>query len=160
MIPEPMPQNALRDILEDQRRNGRKIVFTNGVFDLLHPGHIRYLREAKSMGDVLVVALNSDASVQRIKGPNRPIIGQGERTRIMASLEMVDYVTVFEEDTPKEIIELLQPDVLVKGSDYKLDEVVGRDTVEGSGGCVRTVDLVEGASSTSIIERIVNASGG
>lgn len=147
----------LNQILSDHRANGRKVVFTNGVFDLMHPGHVRYLRAARKMGDLLVVAINSDDSVRRLKGPGRPILPQNERGKILAALEMVDYVTLFEEDTPQAIIELLRPDILIKGGDYKLHEIVGRDFVESTGGKVVTIPFVEGMSSTNIIDRIVRA---
>ena len=151
------PAMELNQILSDHRANGRKVVFTNGVFDLMHPGHVRYLRAARKMGDLLVVAINSDDSVRRLKGPGRPILPQNERGKILAALEMVDYVTLFEEDTPQAIIELLRPDILVKGGDYKLHEIVGRDFVESIGGKVVAIPFVEGMSSTNIIDRIVRA---
>jgi rfaE bifunctional protein nucleotidyltransferase chain/domain len=147
----------LLKVLEQLKLQGKKVVFTNGVFDLIHVGHIDYLRCAKSKGDVLVVALNTDDSVRRLKGDKRPILPENERAKIVASLDMVDYVTFFGEDTPKEIIELLRPNVLVKGGDYTLNTIVGRDTVEGDGGTVYAVALVEGVSTSDIIERIVRA---
>ena len=155
-----VPRAELKSVLEKERLAGKKIVFTNGVFDLLHVGHIRYLRDARVHGDLLVVALNSDISVERLKGPKRPLLPFAERAKIIAALEPVDYVTSFDEDTPAEIIRELQPDVLVKGGDYTLDEIVGRDTVEAAGGVVLSIPLVEGFSSTDVINRIVAASGG
>ena len=152
-----LPAGELRKVLEALKLEGRKIVFTNGVFDLIHVGHVDYLRCAKSKGDVLVVALNTDDSVRRLKGEKRPILPENERAKIVASFDMVDYVTFFNEDTPKEIIELLRPNVLVKGGDYTLDTIVGRETVERDGGTVHAVTLVEGASSSDIIDRIVKA---
>ncbi|MBI4823296.1 MAG: D-glycero-beta-D-manno-heptose 1-phosphate adenylyltransferase [Nitrospirae bacterium] len=133
----------------DAKSRGKKVVFTNGCFDIIHIGHIRYLREAKKLGDVLIVAVNSDKSVSRIK-PGRPVTPQVERIEVVSALEMVDYVTVFEEDTPYELIKLLRPDVLVKGGDWKKEEVVGSDLVS------QTVSLpyIEGASTTGIIEKI------
>ncbi|MGC8739845.1 MAG: D-glycero-beta-D-manno-heptose 1-phosphate adenylyltransferase [Candidatus Sumerlaeaceae bacterium] len=157
-IPEITPWETLATILADLRRQDKKVVFTNGVFDLIHPGHVRYLREAKSLGDVLVVALNTDDSVVRIKGPTRPILSLAERARILAALEMVDYLTAFAEDTPMEILQVLRPDVLVKGGDYTPDQVVGRDLVESYGGVCRTLAFAPGYSTTSVIERILEMS--
>ena len=125
------------------------------MFDLVHPGHIRYLCDARSLGDLLVVALNSDESVRRLKGPSRPIIPGNERAKIMSSFEMVDYVTFFDEDTPLETIVLLRPDVLVKGGDYTLDTIVGRREVESWGGLVKAIEFIEGFASTNVIRRIV-----
>jgi rfaE bifunctional protein nucleotidyltransferase chain/domain len=155
-----IPRAELKGVLDKERRAGKKIVFTNGVFDLLHLGHIRYLRDAKALGDLLVVALNSDSSVERLKGARRPLLPLAERAKIIAAIEPVDFVTSFDEDTPAEIIRELLPDVLVKGGDYTLDEIVGRDTVESAGGVVLAIPLVEGVSSTDVINRIVSASGG
>ena len=137
-----------------QRRAGRRVVFTNGVFDILHPGHIRYLRQARALGDVLVVGLNGDASVRRNKGPERPINSQDERAEILAALEPVDAVVIFDEDTPDQIIKAVQPDVLVKGADWAEDAIVGRDTVEARGGRVVRVPVEQGFSSSAIVERI------
>lgn len=130
----------------------QKIVFTNGCFDVLHFGHVHYLMEAKALGDILVVGLNSDDSVRRLKGPSRPINGEKERAFVLAALSCIDYVVVFEEDTPKELIETVRPDVLVKGGDYALDQIVGADFVTRNGGTVTTLPFVEGFSSTRIIE--------
>lgn len=132
----------------------QKIVFTNGCFDVLHFGHVHYLLQAKELGDVLVVGLNSDDSVRRLKGPSRPINGEKERAFVLAALTCVDYVVVFEEDTPKELIETVRPDVLVKGGDYALDQIVGADFVTRNGGSVTTLPFVEGFSSTRIIEQL------
>ena len=132
----------------------RKMVFTNGCFDVLHFGHVHYLLQAKALGDILVVGLNSDDSVRRLKGPTRPINGEKERAFVLAALSCVDYVVVFEEDTPKELIETVQPDVLVKGGDYALDQIVGADFVTRNGGTVTTLPFVEGFSSTRIIEQL------
>lgn len=132
----------------------QKIVFTNGCFDVLHFGHVHYLLQAKELGDVLVVGLNSDDSVRRLKGPSRPINGEKERAFVLAALACVDYVVVFEEDTPKELIETVRPDVLVKGGDYALDQIVGADFVTRTGGSVTTLPFVEGFSSTRIIEQL------
>lgn len=136
------------------RSEGRSLVFTNGCFDLLHPGHVRYLAEARALGDALVVALNSDRSVQVLKGEGRPILNQRERAAVIAALEAVDYVIVFDEETPRELISELLPDVLVKGGDWPLDQIVGRDDVEAAGGKVLSLPYVEGSSTTDIIERI------
>ena len=139
---------------EAQRAAGHRIVFTNGVFDLLHPGHVRYLQQARTLGDVLIVAINADRSVRANKGPARPITPEQERAEILGALECVDAVTIFDEETPFEIIRALQPDVLVKGGDYKPEEVVGRDILEESGGKVELVPLKEGFSTSAIVDRI------
>ena len=132
----------------------KKIVFTNGCFDILHVGHIRYMQEAAKLGDILVVGLNSDESVKRLKGPERPVNNQDDRAEMLSSLEFVDYVVVFEEDTPYELIKKIQPDVLVKGGDYNPDNVVGKDIVEARGGELRLLHFVEGKSTTNIINKI------
>ena len=133
---------------------GLRVVFTNGVFDILHPGHLRYLRAARAEGDVLVVAVNSDRSVRANKGPSRPVNPEAERAEVLAGLECVDAVVIFDEETPAEIIRRLQPDVLVKGADWPADQIVGRDTVEARGGRVVRVPVEEGFSTSSIIERV------
>ena len=139
---------------QTQQSAGRRVVFTNGVFDILHPGHVRYLREARSLGDLLIVGLNADASVRRNKGPARPVNSEQDRAEILAALECVDAVVIFAEDTPADIIEAVQPDVLVKGADWAEDAIVGRDTVEARGGRVVRVAVEKGFSTTSIIEKI------
>ncbi|HEX8185773.1 MAG TPA: D-glycero-beta-D-manno-heptose 1-phosphate adenylyltransferase [Blastocatellia bacterium] len=139
---------------ERMRREGKRLVFTNGCFDLLHPGHARYLNQARELGDALVVALNSDRSVRAIKGEGRPILTERERAEVMAALEAVDYVTIFDEDTPRELIASLLPDVLVKGGDWTPDQIVGREEVEAAGGKVLSLPYVEGLSTTEIIQRI------
>lgn len=136
------------------RAAGRSIVFTNGVFDLLHAGHVRYLETARGFGDVLIVAVNADASVRAIKGPSRPINAEDERAEMLSSLAFVDAVVIFDEETPAAIIEAIQPDVLVKGADWAPDAIVGRDIVERRGGRVERVTLVEGRSTSSIIDSI------
>jgi rfaE bifunctional protein nucleotidyltransferase chain/domain len=136
------------------RASGRRIVFTNGVFDLLHPGHVRYLQQARSLGDLLIVGLNADASVKRNKGPGRPITPEDERAEVLAALECVDAVVIFDQDTPADIVRLVQPDVLVKGADWPADQVVGRDTVEARGGRVVLVPVEQGHSTSAIVERI------
>jgi rfaE bifunctional protein nucleotidyltransferase chain/domain len=149
------PAAVLAECLASFRSEGKRIVFTNGCFDLLHPGHIYTLTQAKALGDVLVVAINSDASVKRLKGERRPILNQEERAVMLSALAMVDYVTIFAEDTPLEVIRLLLPDVLVKGGDWGADAVVGREVVEAHGGKVMLVLHQAGFSTTDIIERIV-----
>ncbi len=136
------------------KRNGRRVVFTNGCFDLLHPGHLRLLEQARNLGDTLIVAINTDASVHKNKGLNRPIIPEGERAELLAALAAVDYVTLFDELTPREIIARVLPDVLVKGSDWGPNEVVGREEVEAAGGRVVLIPLEAGQSTTNIVERI------
>ena len=149
------PAAVLAERLASLRREGKRIVFTNGCFDLLHPGHIYTLTQAKALGDVLVVAINSDASVKRLKGERRPILNQEERAVMLSALAMVDYVTIFAENTPLEVIRLLLPDVLVKGGDWGADAVVGREVVEANGGEVVLIPYQAGFSTTDIIERIV-----
>jgi D-beta-D-heptose 7-phosphate kinase/D-beta-D-heptose 1-phosphate adenosyltransferase len=144
---------ALERFVRDARAAGRRIVFTNGVFDLLHPGHVRYLQAARAHGDLLIVGLNSDASVRRNKGPERPINRQDERAEVLAALASVDAVSVFDEDTPAEIIRRVQPDVLVKGSDWPADQIVGRDTVEARGGRVILEPVEQGYSTSAIIDK-------
>lgn len=138
----------------DVKLHNRKIVFTNGCFDVLHYGHVHYLLDAKSLGDLLVVGLNSDGSVRRLKGESRPINGEKERAFVLAALEFVDYIVVFEEDTPEKLIETVKPDVLVKGGDYQIENIVGADFVMQNGGTVTTIPFVEGFSSTRIIEQL------
>ena len=145
-------------LVDDRRRSGRTIVFTNGVFDLLHPGHVRYLRHARDLGDVLIVGLNADASVRRNKGPDRPINSEHERAELLAALDCVDAVVVFDEDTPDAVVKALQPDVLVKGADWPADQIVGRDTVEARGGRVVLMPVEQGFSTTAIVERIKSKS--
>jgi D-beta-D-heptose 7-phosphate kinase/D-beta-D-heptose 1-phosphate adenosyltransferase len=136
------------------RSKGLSLVFTNGCFDLIHPGHVYYLAQARALGDALVVALNSDRSVRILKGKGRPILNEKERVEVIAALEAVDYVTVFDEETPHSLISRLLPDVLVKGGDWQLSEIVGRAEVERAGGKVLSLPFLEGYSSTDIIERI------
>src|SRR5215471_10165484 len=145
---------ALDGFVRDARAAGKRIVFTNGVFDILHPGHVRYLQAARAHGDLLIVGLNSDASVRRNKGPKRPINSQEERAEVLAALACVDAVSVFDEDTPAEIIRRVQPDVLVKGADWPADQIVGRDTVEARGGRVILESVEPGYSTTGLIDKI------
>jgi D-beta-D-heptose 7-phosphate kinase/D-beta-D-heptose 1-phosphate adenosyltransferase len=135
------------------RAAGKTVVFTNGVFDILHPGHVRYLRAARAEGDALVVAVNSDRSTREIKGPGRPVNPEDERAETVAALDMVDAVVVFDEPDPHRIISLLQPDVLVKGADWAANRIIGRDVVEARGGRVVRVEIVEGKSTTSILAK-------
>ena len=149
-----MDRGQVAAFAADIRVAGRTVVFTNGVFDLLHPGHVRYLREAASFGDVLIVGLNTDASVRRNKGAERPITPELERAEIVGALECVSAVTLFDEDTPARIIQAVQPDVLVKGADWPADQIVGRDTVEARGGRVARIAVEQGHSTTAILDRI------
>lgn len=144
---------SLRNLWKDQ---GLKVVFTNGCFDLIHLGHVDYLERARSLGDRLILGLNSDNSVRRIKGDNRPVMNEISRSRIMASLEFVNVVVLFEEDTPFNLIKELKPDILVKGSDYLSENIVGAEIVKEEGGEIRTIDLIEGYSTSSIISKIVS----
>lgn len=148
-------REVLAALLEQERQKGRKVVFTNGCFDLLHAGHVKYLQAARRLGDLLVMGLNSDASVRRLKGPKRPLIGEDERAHILAALDCIDYVCLFDEDTPLELISALQPDILVKGGDYTPEGVVGKDVVESYGGRVELIPFVDGKSTTNIIEKVL-----
>ena len=139
------------------QQSGQKIVFTNGCFDLVHLGHIDYLEKARNLGDKLVLGLNTDASVSRIKGPLRPVVNQEARARLMAALSFVDTVILFDEPTPLQLIEALKPDILVKGDDYSIETIVGADFVIANGGDVKTIALVEGYSTTKLIEKIKKA---
>jgi D-glycero-beta-D-manno-heptose 1-phosphate adenylyltransferase len=139
---------------ERLRAAHKRLVFTNGVFDLLHVGHVRYLAEARTLGDALMVAINSDRSVRELKGPDRPVFDEGERAEILAALRDVDYVVVFDDISPRSTIRKLLPDVLVKGGDYRLDEIHGREEVEAAGGKVISLPFVPGASTTSVLEKM------
>ena len=139
---------------ERLRARGERVVFTNGVFDLLHVGHVRYLAQARALGDVLVVAINSDCRVRELKGPDRPVFDEGERAEILAALRNVDYVVIFDNVSPRSLISQLLPDVLVKGGDYRLHEIHGREEVEAAGGRVVSLPFVDGASTTTLIERM------
>ena len=145
----------LKPIVEQEKAKGKIIVFTNGCFDLLHVGHIKYLQEAKLLGDVLILALNSDSSVKRLKGDKRPLMSEEDRAHILSALDCIDYITIFDEDTPLKLIKELKPDVLVKGKDYKKSEVVGWKVVENYGGRVELINLVEDVSTSSIIDKIL-----
>ena len=136
------------------RAAGVRVVFTNGVFDLLHVGHVRYLAQARALGDALIVAINSDRTVRELKGADRPIFEQGERAEILAALKHVDYVTIFDDISPRSLIATLLPDVLVKGGDYQLDQIHGREEVEAAGGKIISLPFVDGASTTTLIEKM------
>lgn len=148
---------ALARLLAERKARGETIVFTNGCFDLLHVGHVKYLQAARRLGDRLVLGLNSDASIRRLKGPKRPLIGEEERAHILAALDCIDYLVIFDEDTPLELIAALRPDILVKGADYTPEGVVGKDLVESWGGRVELIEFVDGKSTTNIIDRILQA---
>lgn len=148
---------ALVRIRRTLRRRNKKVVFTNGTFDILHRGHVEYLAKAKKLGDVLVVGLNTDASIKRIKGPKRPVNPNADRAAVLASLASVDFVCFFGEDTPRRLIQRLVPDVLVKGSDWSVETIVGRDVVEEHGGVVKTIRLTPGRSTTNVIQRVLDA---
>ena len=152
------PASEIRSAVLELKHSSQKVVLTNGCFDLIHPGHVRYLNQARSHGDLLLVALNSDASVRRLKGAGRPILSEEDRCEMVASLECVDLVTVFEEETPARLIQDLLPDVLVKGGDWALDEIVGGTEVEAAGGEVISIPFEKGYSTTSLIEQIRHSS--
>ena len=144
--------SKLAPVLKNLQNQGKKVVFTNGVFDLLHLGHVTYLQKAREQGDLLVVGLNSDASVRRIKGPLKPLLPLAERAEMLLALSCVDYTTFFEEDTPLEAVKILKPDVLVKGGDWAVDKIVGGDLVQSWGGVVTNIPVVPGRSTTNLIE--------
>lgn len=150
--------DTLSKLVLEQKLNSKKIVFTNGCFDIIHSGHIYYLAEAKKLGDILIVGLNSDDSVRRLKGENRPVNNQFDRAMVLSALKPVDFVVFFDEDTPLNLIQAINPDVLVKGADYKLEEIVGADFVQKNGGQVVTIKLVEGKSTSTIINSIAKKS--
>jgi D-beta-D-heptose 7-phosphate kinase/D-beta-D-heptose 1-phosphate adenosyltransferase len=141
------------------KEKNKKVVFTNGCFDILHAGHVDYLTKSKEMGDVLIVGLNSDVSIKSIKGEKRPIINEHERALIISNLKAVDYVTLFDEDTPFELISALLPDILIKGEDWKIDNIVGKDIVEANGGKVKTIKFVSSQSTSNIIQTILSRYG-
>jgi rfaE bifunctional protein nucleotidyltransferase chain/domain len=146
--------SKLAPVLKNLQNQGRKVVFTNGVFDLLHLGHVTYLQEARKKGDLLVVGLNSDASVRRIKGPLKPLLPVEERAEMLLALACVDYTTFFEEDDPYNVIKILRPDVLVKGGDWAIDKMIGGDLVQSWGGQVMNIPVVEGRSTTNLIQMV------
>ena len=151
-----LDRKILKDKLEALRKEGKKIAFTNGCFDILHVGHVRYLKEAKKTADILVLALNSDASVQAIKGVKRPLVSEEERAEVLAALECIDFVTIFHELTPLELICYLKPDILIKGGDWPEDKVVGRDEIKKWGGHVTIIPEVAGKSTTNIVDKIIS----
>ncbi|HMN48204.1 MAG TPA: D-glycero-beta-D-manno-heptose 1-phosphate adenylyltransferase [Ignavibacteriaceae bacterium] len=148
-------REEIKKLRKQFKAEGKKVVFTNGVFDLIHSGHVDYLIKAKELGDILILALNSDESVKKIKGNKRPILLLKERAFIVSNLKPVDYVTFFEEDTPAEIINELIPDILVKGADWPIDKIVGREVVEANGGEVKTIQFVNDQSTSKIIQKII-----
>lgn len=148
-------REELKEELLAIKKAGAKIAFTNGCFDILHAGHVRYLYDAKSFADILVVAVNSDESMRKIKGEKRPLVKEGERAELLAALGFVDYVVIFDEVDPYDIISYLIPDILVKGADWELDKIIGRDVVEENGGRVERIALTRGASTSNIIELIL-----
>jgi D-glycero-beta-D-manno-heptose 1-phosphate adenylyltransferase len=155
MTTKVLPRDQLLSVLSGERGKGKRIVFTNGCFDLMHIGHTRYLQAAKALGDVLVVGVNSDVSVRTLdKSPDRPIIPEAQRAEVLAALGCVDFVVIFEESDPLQLITTVQPDVLVKGGDWAIDRIVGRELVEARGGVVKTIPLVPGLSTTGLLQRI------
>ncbi len=147
---------SVSDLVENLKtlRLGKKIVFTNGCFDILHLGHVEYLEEAKSLGDILIVALNTDQSVQKLKGPTRPLQNETDRAKILSALKSVDFTILFNEDTPLEVIKQIKPDVLVKGGDWPVDQIVGSDFVLSRGGQVKSLKFLEGRSTTRVVEKM------
>lgn len=154
MIDKILSQDELLGLRQGLRAAGKTVVFTNGVFDLLHVGHVRYLAAARALGDALVVAVNSDRTVRELKGAGRPVINEDERAEILAALRQVDYVTIFDDVSPRSLIAALLPDILVKGGDYALDEIHGREEVEAAGGRVVSLPFIPGASTSTIVERM------
>jgi rfaE bifunctional protein nucleotidyltransferase chain/domain len=152
-----LPLEKAFQLVDELKRQGKRVVFTNGCFDLLHPGHTRYLSEARGLGEILIVALNSDRTVTALKGPARPIFPENERAEILAALAAVDYVTIFDDLTPQAVIARMLPQVLAKGSDWGMDEIVGRAEVEGAGGRVIAVPMTPGYSTSSIIQSALEA---
>ncbi|HPI20242.1 MAG TPA: D-glycero-beta-D-manno-heptose 1-phosphate adenylyltransferase [Candidatus Kapabacteria bacterium] len=147
-------RKTIAKLADELKKNGKKLVFTNGCFDIIHSGHIKYLTEARKLGDYLIVGLNSDSSVKMLKGDDRPINGEEDRAAVLCGLNAVDFVTIFEEETPAELIREIIPNVLVKGGDYTVETVVGADTVENNGGNVIIIPFVEGKSTTRIINKM------
>lgn len=156
MTQKILSPDQLLGVRQALRAAGKSLVFTNGVFDLLHVGHVRYLAEARALGDALLVAINSDRTVRELKGEGRPLTNESERAEILAALRQVDYVTIFDDISPRSLISELLPDVLVKGGDYNLDEIHGREEIEAAGGRVVSLPFIEGASTSAIIEKMKN----
>ena len=148
-------RDRVSQIIDDLRRKGKKIVFTNGCFDLLHVGHLRYLKQAREEGDILILGLNSDRSVRELKGEARPLFPQDERAELLAALSMVDYVVIFDERTPLDLIKEIRPDILVKGGDWRREDIVGGDEVEASGGRVVVVPEIPGRSTSNLVDEII-----
>lgn len=151
-----LTQTTLKDCVKKLQKKRERIVFTNGCFDIIHAGHVRYLKKAKELGDVLVVGLNSDSSVKKIKGNGRPIVPQGERAEVLSALEFIDYVVIFNEPTPYNLIKKIQPDILVKGADWAADNIIGADIVKAKGGIIARIKLAKGKSTTNIIKKILD----
>lgn len=158
MLGKILTLNAAVERVSELKREGKRVVFTNGCFDLIHPGHTRYLAEARKLGDVLLVAVNSNRSVRELKGPGRPVFPENERAEILAALACVDYVTIFDELTPREIIARMLPQVLVKGGNWPADQIVGREEVETAGGKVVLIPVIAGYSTSSLVEAAAKAS--
>jgi rfaE bifunctional protein nucleotidyltransferase chain/domain len=158
MLRKILTLNAAVERVRELKREGKRVVFTNGCFDLLHPGHTRYLAQARKQGDVLLVAVNSDRSVRALKGPGRPVFPENERAEILAALACVDYVTIFDEPTPREVIARMLPQVLVKGGNWPADQIVGREEVEAAGGKVVLIPVIAGYSTSSLVEAAAKAS--
>jgi len=156
---EEPERELLRAWLDGLRNKHTRIVFTNGVFDILHAGHVGYIAEARKLGDALVLGLNSDSSVRSIKGPKRPLVTEQDRARVLAALRVVDAVVIFDEETPLELVRFVLPDIMVKGGDYTRETIVGADVVESNGGSVITIPLLEGRSTTGVVERILERYG-
>ncbi len=154
---EVLSREALAAVCNRVKKAGKRVVFTNGCFDILHRGHVDYLTKAKALGDLLVVGVNGDDSVRRLKGPNRPVVNQDDRAAVLAALAAVDYVSLFDEDTPFELIRAIVPDVLVKGADWSVEAIVGKDVVEAAGGTVQTLEFLPNRSTSSIIQKIIQA---
>jgi len=150
---------ALKAIISGRGKKAERVVFTNGCFDILHYGHVKYLEDARRKGDLLIVAVNSDNSVKRLKGPKRPLCSLRDRMRVLAGLSSVDYIVPFKEDTPAEIIEYLKPDILIKGADYKIEDIAGKEIVKSYGGIVKRVEFLKGFSVTSLINKIIRRYG-
>ena len=155
MIDKLVTLPQAQTLRQQAKAAGKKVVFTNGVFDLLHRGHVEYLEKARELGDLLVIGLNSDASVQRIKGPRRPLCSQEDRAAVLSALACVDHIVLFDEDTPQKLIEALIPDILVKGADYSVEQIVGADVVLKNGGKVLPIELTPGKSTSGLISKIV-----
>ena len=158
MMEKILNLNAAVERVRELKRQGKRVVFTNGCFDLLHPGHTRYLAEARKLGDVLLVAVNSDRSLRALKGPGRPIFPENERAEILAALACVDYVTIFEDLTPRELIARMLPPILVKGGNWPPDQIVGREEVEAAGGKVVLIPVIPGYSTSSLVEAAAKTS--